>query len=86
MLQLYCPQLLHLLSVLLKDEFSHTSMILQTDGSVSFRVHLKYVLEAFMEVCVTLAGIKKLPRLCVIASLDKDMVSILANTDIVDLY
>ena len=39
-----------------------------------------------MEVCVTLAGIKKLPRLCVIASLDKDMVSILANTDIVNLY
>ena len=80
--QLHRPQLCHLLqlhhllSVLLKDKFSHTSTILQMDGSVSFRVHLKYVLEAFTEVCVTLAGIKQPLRLCATANLEADMVNI----------
>ena len=57
-------------------------MILQMDSSVVLRVHLKYVLEAFMEVCVTLVGIKKLPRLCATTSLEVAMVSNLYCIDV----
>ena len=63
------------LNALLRVKFCTTLMKLQMDSSVTLRVHLKYVLEVFMEVCVTLAGIKKLPRHCAIASLEADMVN-----------
>ena len=64
-----------LLNVLLRVKFSLTSMTLQMDNSVALRVHLKYVLEVFMEVCVILAGIKRPPRLCAMTNLEVDMVN-----------
>ena len=67
-------QVLSLLNVLLRVKFFHTSMTLPTE-SVTLRVHLKYVLEVFTEVCAILTGIKKLLRHCVTANLEADMVN-----------
>ena len=62
-------------NVLLRDKSFPTSMTLQTDSSVTLRGHLKSALEASTEVCVTLAGIKQLPRHCAKANMEADMVA-----------
>ena len=52
-------------------------MKLHTEGSEAFRDHLKSVLDVFMEACVTLAGMKKLPGHCATANLEADTVNLL---------
>ena len=71
------------MNVLLREKFSLTSTRLHIEGFIAFRGHLKSALEAFTEVCVTLAGIKQLPRHCAIANLEADTVNLLMTNGLV---
>ena len=62
------------LSVLMKEISSPTSTTPLMGYSVEMKENLRSVLEAGMEVCVTLAGMKQLPRLCVVIGLVPIMV------------